>query len=209
MQGDFTRSLVNDPPTHVWTRQLKVSAPECHALRTRVTDAPRPRPRSLQGYRTRPPCTSEASASVPVPGSEPPSLHVSRYESWRTCPPGENKTNPPCFPPESRLVSYSSFSNIERSLARHSGPLRPPLAPCCFSRRLRDRCREPRVDCGGVLRRYLIWIGSEQEKTFGPTISGLIHKHIPPERMCLWDSKARGASAISLVHIVTIAHARY
>ena len=25
VQGDFTRSLVNDPPTHVWTRQLKVS----------------------------------------------------------------------------------------------------------------------------------------------------------------------------------------
>ena len=41
--------------------------------------------------------------------------------------------------------------------------------------------------------RYLIWIGSDQEKTFGPTISGLIHKHIEPERMCLWDSKARGA----------------
>lgn len=39
---------------------------------------------------------------------------------------------------------------------------------------------------------YLIWIGSEQEKTFGPTISGLIHKHIGPERLLLWDSKARG-----------------
>ena len=24
VQGDFTRSLVNDPPTHLWTRQLKV-----------------------------------------------------------------------------------------------------------------------------------------------------------------------------------------
>ncbi|KAF8976836.1 hypothetical protein BDQ17DRAFT_1339479, partial [Cyathus striatus] len=33
---------------------------------------------------------------------------------------------------------------------------------------------------------------SEQEKTFGPTISGLIHKHIGPERLLLWDSKARG-----------------
>ncbi|KAL4074497.1 hypothetical protein V8B97DRAFT_2092582 [Scleroderma yunnanense] len=39
---------------------------------------------------------------------------------------------------------------------------------------------------------YLIWIGSDQEKTFGPTISGLIHKHIGPERLLLWDSKARG-----------------
>jgi hypothetical protein len=24
VQGDFTQSLVNDPPVHVWTRQLKV-----------------------------------------------------------------------------------------------------------------------------------------------------------------------------------------
>ena len=24
VQGDFTRSLVKDPPTHLWTRQLKV-----------------------------------------------------------------------------------------------------------------------------------------------------------------------------------------
>ncbi|KAF6764854.1 hypothetical protein DFP72DRAFT_985959 [Ephemerocybe angulata] len=39
---------------------------------------------------------------------------------------------------------------------------------------------------------YLIWIGSNQEKTFGPTISGLIKKHIEPERLMLWDSKARG-----------------
>ncbi|KAK2460547.1 hypothetical protein APHAL10511_007017 [Amanita phalloides] len=40
---------------------------------------------------------------------------------------------------------------------------------------------------------FLIWIGSDQEKTFGPTISGLIHKNIEPERLLLWDSKARGA----------------
>ena len=59
--------------------------------------------------------------------------------------------------------------------------------------------------------RYLIWIGefvlsvplatslighvypgSDQEKTFGPTISGLIHRHIEPERLLLWDSKVRG-----------------
>ncbi|KAK0750507.1 hypothetical protein B0T18DRAFT_437692 [Schizothecium vesticola] len=39
---------------------------------------------------------------------------------------------------------------------------------------------------------FLIWIGSDQEKTFGPTISGLIHKHIEPARMILWDSKERG-----------------
>ena len=34
--------------------------------------------------------------------------------------------------------------------------------------------------------------GSDQEKTFGPTISGLIHRHIEPERLLLWDSKHRG-----------------
>jgi len=45
---------------------------------------------------------------------------------------------------------------------------------------------------------YLIWIGSEQEKTFGPTISGLIHKHIAPERLLLWDSKARGGRPDSI-----------
>jgi hypothetical protein len=45
---------------------------------------------------------------------------------------------------------------------------------------------------------YLIWIGSEQEKTFGPTISGLIHKHIEPERLLLWDSKARGGRPDSI-----------
>lgn len=39
---------------------------------------------------------------------------------------------------------------------------------------------------------FLIWIGSDQERTFGPTISGLIHKHIAPERLLLWDSKQRG-----------------
>ena len=40
--------------------------------------------------------------------------------------------------------------------------------------------------------------GSEQEKTFGPTISGLIHKHIGPERLMLWDSKARGGRPDSM-----------
>ncbi|KAF8737706.1 hypothetical protein AX14_012476 [Amanita brunnescens Koide BX004] len=39
---------------------------------------------------------------------------------------------------------------------------------------------------------FLIWIGSDQERTFGSTISGLIHKHVPPERLLLWDSKQRG-----------------
>ncbi|CAE6528025.1 unnamed protein product [Rhizoctonia solani] len=39
---------------------------------------------------------------------------------------------------------------------------------------------------------FLIWIGSDQEKTFGKTISGLIEQHIPPERRILWDSKKVG-----------------
>ncbi|KAF2649043.1 hypothetical protein K491DRAFT_735745 [Lophiostoma macrostomum CBS 122681] len=39
---------------------------------------------------------------------------------------------------------------------------------------------------------FLIWIGSDQEKTFGPTIAGLVHNNIEPERMILWDSKKRG-----------------
>ncbi|KAF8653301.1 hypothetical protein AX16_004001 [Volvariella volvacea WC 439] len=38
---------------------------------------------------------------------------------------------------------------------------------------------------------YLIWIGSDQEKTFGPTISGLIHNNLEG-RVTLWDSKQRG-----------------
>ena len=35
-------------------------------------------------------------------------------------------------------------------------------------------------------------LGSDREKTFGPTINGLIHRHIGPERLLLWDSKLRG-----------------
>ncbi|CAG8980809.1 hypothetical protein HYALB_00003735 [Hymenoscyphus albidus] len=39
---------------------------------------------------------------------------------------------------------------------------------------------------------FLIWIGSDQEKTFGSTMTNLIHSYIEPERMILWDSKKRG-----------------
>lgn len=39
---------------------------------------------------------------------------------------------------------------------------------------------------------FLIWIGSNQEETFGKTVCGLIHQYIEPERMILWDSKKRG-----------------
>ncbi|KDQ13821.1 hypothetical protein BOTBODRAFT_133065 [Botryobasidium botryosum FD-172 SS1] len=39
---------------------------------------------------------------------------------------------------------------------------------------------------------FLIWIGSDQVKTFGPTISGMIERGIEPERRVLWDSKKMG-----------------
>jgi len=39
---------------------------------------------------------------------------------------------------------------------------------------------------------FLIWIGSDQEKTFGKTISELIYRNIGPERRILWDSKKEG-----------------
>ncbi|KAJ6589810.1 hypothetical protein DFH09DRAFT_1307272 [Mycena vulgaris] len=39
---------------------------------------------------------------------------------------------------------------------------------------------------------YLIWMGSDQAKTFGPTISALIRDNLPPEQYTLWDSKERG-----------------
>lgn len=38
----------------------------------------------------------------------------------------------------------------------------------------------------------MIWIGSEQAKTFGPTISGLIRRHMDRERITIWDSKYQG-----------------
>lgn len=46
-------------------------------------------------------------------------------------------------------------------------------------------------------KRYLIWIGSNQTKTFGATISGLIEKNLGPERCTLWDSKIRLSSSSS------------
>ncbi|KAK0212519.1 hypothetical protein DFS33DRAFT_1282269 [Desarmillaria ectypa] len=52
---------------------------------------------------------------------------------------------------------------------------------------------------------YLIWIGSDQEKTFGPTISGLIHKHLGPERSILWDSRGRGGRP-DVMKLITETH---
>ncbi|KAJ7683088.1 hypothetical protein B0H17DRAFT_1228741 [Mycena rosella] len=39
---------------------------------------------------------------------------------------------------------------------------------------------------------YLIWMGSDQEKTFGATISALTHDNLPPAQYTLWDSNKRG-----------------
>lgn len=98
VQGDFTRSLVNDPPTHIWTRQLK-------------------------------------------------------------------------------FAGVSNTSTLyKRGIRVCTGTgLGAALSTCIQSPNW-----------------YLIWIGSDQEKTFGPTIAGLIHRHVEPERLCLWDSKQRG-----------------
>ncbi|KAH9942225.1 uncharacterized protein BXZ73DRAFT_87878 [Epithele typhae] len=90
VQGDFTRSLVNDPPTHLWTRQLK-------------------------------------------------------------------------------FAGVSNTSTLyKRGIRVCTGTgLGAALSTCIQS-------------------------SDWRREDFGPTISGLIHKHIGPERMCLWDSKARG-----------------
>ncbi|KAF9652439.1 hypothetical protein BDM02DRAFT_3088819, partial [Thelephora ganbajun] len=98
VQGDFTKGLVNDPPTHLWTRQLK-------------------------------------------------------------------------------FAGISNTSTIyKRGIRVCTGTgLGAALSTC--------------IQNDGW---FLIWIGSDQLKTFGPTISSLIYKNIPPERMCLWDSKERG-----------------
>ncbi|KAK4150017.1 hypothetical protein C8A00DRAFT_18382 [Chaetomidium leptoderma] len=53
---------------------------------------------------------------------------------------------------------------------------------------------------------FLIWIGSDQEKTFGPTITGLIYNTIPPERMILWDSKKRGGRPDSVALLKEVWH---
>lgn len=39
---------------------------------------------------------------------------------------------------------------------------------------------------------HAFFAGSDQYRTFGPTISGLITRNLGPERYLLWDSKVRG-----------------
>lgn len=57
------------------------------------------------------------------------------------------------------------------------------------SRRLESNSFRKPVACLQSKNWFLIWIGSDQEKTFGKTISGLIESGIEPERRILWDSK--------------------
>ncbi|EPT05897.1 hypothetical protein FOMPIDRAFT_1110294 [Fomitopsis schrenkii] len=98
VQGDFTKSLVNNPPTHIWTRELKLAG------------------------------VSNTSKLY------------------------------------SRGIRICTGTGIGAALAT----------------------------CIQSPYWYLIWIGSDQYKTFGPTISGLITRNLGPERYLLWDSKVRG-----------------
>ncbi|KIM83722.1 hypothetical protein PILCRDRAFT_69274 [Piloderma croceum F 1598] len=97
VQGDFTRGLVDDPPTHIWTRQMK-------------------------------------------------------------------------------FAGVSNTSTLyKRGIRLCTGTgLGAALSTCL---------QNPNW--------YLIWIGSDQETTFGPTISGLIGT-LGSHRVTLWDSKQRG-----------------
>jgi hypothetical protein len=74
VQGDFTKGLVNNPPTHLWTRQLKVcdSPDDTMALVTRLTSS------SLPESRTHPLSISGAFVSAPALVSVPLSRLVSR-----------------------------------------------------------------------------------------------------------------------------------
>ncbi|KAF8806530.1 hypothetical protein BYT27DRAFT_7101950 [Phlegmacium glaucopus] len=104
VQGDFTKSLVKDPPTHLWTREVKFAGVSNSSTLYK------------RGIRV---CTGTGLGA-----------------SLSTC-----------------LQESFSYRNPDW---------------------------------------YLIWIGSDQEKTFGPTISSLIRRNLGPERMTLWDSKKRG-----------------
>ncbi|EKM82963.1 hypothetical protein AGABI1DRAFT_111490 [Agaricus bisporus var. burnettii JB137-S8] len=98
VQGDFTKSLVNDPPTHLWTRELKIAA-----------------------------------------------------------------------------ISNSS-KLYKRGIRVCTGTgIGAGLSTCLQSPNW-----------------YLIWIGSDQLKTFGPTIAGLIRDGIEPERVTLYDTRVEG-----------------
>ncbi|KAF7304713.1 hypothetical protein MKEN_01185400 [Mycena kentingensis (nom. inval.)] len=130
VQGDFTKSLVNNPPKTLWTRELKFAGVSNTSTLYK------------RGIRI---CTGTGIGAALSTCLQSPHWYVSH-----------------------------GFGLIPES---------------------------------NVWRRYLIWIGtftfsdwwcvltdhagSDQEKTFGPTISGLINRHLEG-RVTLWDSKKRG-----------------
>ncbi|KAF5383475.1 hypothetical protein D9757_006122 [Collybiopsis confluens] len=121
VQGDFTKSLVQNTPTRIWTRQLKFAG------------------------------VSNTSVLYNV------NIHEAMYL-------------PTCCSLSCHILAVS-----KRGIRVCTGTgLGAALSTCLQS-----------PDW------YLIWIGSDQEKTFGPTIAGLIHNNLKG-RVTLWDSKQRG-----------------
>ncbi|KAF8633334.1 hypothetical protein AX17_004506 [Amanita inopinata Kibby_2008] len=122
VQGDFTRGLVENPPTYIWTRELKFAGVSHSSTLYK------------RGIRV---CTGTGLGAA-----------------------------------------LSTCLQVHLFLSLGIGQLPFSLQPAIPS-----KCRYDR---------YLIWIGSDQEKTFGRTITGLIHKHLGTERCLLWDSKKMG-----------------
>ena len=81
VQGDFTEELVKNPPTHLWTRQLKVRDTRNKFGMASVTRLPAS---SLLASRTHLPSTSGAFVSAPALVSVPLFQLVSRMTvgSW-------------------------------------------------------------------------------------------------------------------------------
>ena len=46
--------------------------------------------------------------------------------------------------------------------------------------------------CAQLDNMFLIWIGSDMEKTFGPVLFDMIDRTIPKERYILFDTKKEG-----------------
>lgn len=117
VQGDWTRALVADPPTHLYTREMKVSL-----LQSRL-----------------------------------PEINV--------------------------LTSLWQFAGL------------PYL--CHLYRRGIAICTGSGIGavlstCAQLDNWFLIWIGSDMEKTFGPVLFDMVHRTIPKERYILYDTKKEG-----------------
>ena len=125
VQGDFTRSLVNDPPATLWTRELKVRRP-----------------------------TGQWIALL---------IHL-----------------------------FSQFAGVSNTSTLYKRGVRI-CTGTGIGAALSTCLQSPYW--------FLIWIGSDQEKTFGPTISGLIHLHIGPERYEYRFSMAHNMSTHNCGHL--------